>query len=77
MHDNMLLGWTDCAPIEVISDKFMNYQYMSDECFYYQVENPHSSSDPLAIYNTDVKLVECRYSVYDQKTMVENLDPRN
>jgi hypothetical protein len=73
LHGEILIGWKEGAHIEVISQKALNYQYLGDEGFYFQEENIHTVNGQ-ELFNSNIKMVECRFSMYEVKTIFENKD---
>ena len=68
-----MIGWKEGAEIEQISTQAFNYQYFGDDGFYFQEINYHKVHDE-KLFNSDIKMVECRFSMYEVKTLLENKD---
>ena len=73
LHGDVLLGWKEGAEIEIISQDAFNYQYFGDDSFYFQEINHHEVNEEF-LFNSDIKMVECRFSLYEVKTILENKD---
>ena len=73
LHGDVLIGWKEGAEIDIISQNAFNYQYFGDDSFYFQEINHHEVNEEF-LFNSDIKMVECRFSLYEVKTILENKD---